>query len=277
MPKQKGFSSVLVIIVVVLILSFGGVFLLTLSYKNSKNQQNFQPAPAEGLSENKEVGNKQVVQNPDEPPLKIKNIGVNLDYYDPKTQKAGDFEFTKNKLVMNRIWMDYGYVIPANMSATSKDKSNPQPTFLLPMGTKVRALVDGIVVDIPKLYSGDYSVMVAKDEKSPWRYETEHIINPVVKVGDKVSAGQVVAEVSPHDSAHNNGFGLVEIGILKGGGEGPPEHICPFAYLDPSIKEDIEKKLLSFYKSWEEYRGDNTLYPENYTVPGCLTLNPIEG
>lgn len=271
---QKGFSVILVIILIAFVL-FGAVFLI---FKPaSKSQEHSQPKTDQ--IEVSKVKSPQITQdtNPDEPPLKLKSIGVNLDYFDPKTNKAGDFEFTKNQLVMNRIFMDYGFVISANMSATGQDKSNPQPTFLLPMGTKVYSLVDGIVVDVPKLYSGDYSIQVASSLESPWRYETEHVLNPLVKTGDKVIAGQVVAEVSNHDSAHNNGFGLVEIGILKGGGEGPPEHVCPFAYLDPAIKDDIFKKITAFYKSWEDYVGDQTLYPESYQVPGCLVLDPIEG
>ena len=155
-------------------------------------------------------------------------------------------------------------------------KHKPWPTFILPLGTKVHALIDGIVVDIPKLYSGDYSVMVAPDENGNWVYETEHVINVQVKVGDRVRAGQVVAEVSDFDAHTYGGFGLVEIGILKGGN--PPIHLCPFKYLDPSIKQDVENKILEFYKSWEEFRGDENIYDESvYASPGCLTHDEIEG
>src|SRR3989344_8960841 len=41
----------------------------------------------------------------DTPPLLIKSIGVNLDYYDPATNRAGDFVFTKEKLQFNRLFM----------------------------------------------------------------------------------------------------------------------------------------------------------------------------
>lgn len=201
----------------------------------------------------------------DEPPLKLKSIGVNFE----------DFKFTKEKLQFNRLFMGYGFVIPSNETSSGKDKSNPQPTFILPLGTKVRSLVDGIVMEIPTVWSGDYSVMVGTgDSKSPWRYETEHVINVVVKVGDKVKAGQVIAEVSDFDKGAPPGFGAVEIGILKGGN--PPQHICPFAYLDDSIKEETFTKIRKLFKDWEEYLGDQTLYDESLPVPGCLTLDPIE-
>ena len=231
-------------------------------------------------NDSENLANPEVIQNiqpqtQSEPPLKLKNIGVNLDYYNPVTKRAGDFEFTMSRLNFGLLFMDYGFVIPADMSSTRQDKVNPQPTFILPMGTNVLSLVDGVVVAVPQLYSGDYSIHVASSENSPWRYETEHVLNPLVKVGDKVKAGQVIAKVSSHDSNNNGGFGLLEIGVLKGGMDGP-KHYCPFAYLDPAVKDDIEQKITAFYKSWEEFIGDSKLYDESsYTIPGCLTLEPV--
>lgn len=211
----------------------------------------------------------------DEPPLLLKSIGVNLDYYDPNSGKAGDFMFIKEKLQFNRLFMEYGFFIPA--SSASPEKKNPQPTFILPLGTPVRSLVDGVVVNMPTLWSGDISIQVtATGNMEKWVYETEHVINPKVKVGDKVKAGQVIAEVGSFGNEDPEGYGAVEIGILKGGQT--PEHVCPFAYLDPLIKEEMFAKIKAFYKSWEDYRNDTTLYNEEATqVPGCLTLVPIEG
>ena len=210
---------------------------------------------------------KEESQNEDEPPLKLKSIGVDFS----------DFKFTKAKLQFNRIFMGYGFVIPGNETTIGRDKSNPQPTFILPLGTPVRSLVDGIVAATPTVWSGDYSIQVTKSgQLERWVYETEHVINPLVKVGDKVKAGQIIAEVSDFDKGAPSGFGAFEIGILHGGEEGPPEHVCPFAYLDDSIKEETFKKMREFFKSWEDYTGDQTLY-EDTSTPGCLTLNSIEG
>ncbi len=210
----------------------------------------------------------------DEPPLKLKSIGINFDYYDTAANTAGDIEFTKARLMFGLIYTDFGYVIASGNSATGQGKTNPQPTFLLPLGTKVHSLVDGVVVNIVPLYSGDYSIQVSTGPESRWRYETEHVIKPLVEVGDRVVAGQYLGEVSPHSKDVNDGLGMVEIGILKGGN--PPRHVCPFAYLDESIKEDTQKKLADLYRSWEEYRGDSSLYNESaLKMPGCLTLDPI--
>lgn len=211
-----------------------------------------------------------------QPPLKIKHIGIDLGAYDPATNRAGDIVFTKSGLDSygQRIFMEFGLSLGANSAAEAR--MNPQPTFILPLGTKVRSMVDGEVVKIDKLYSNDYSVMVAKDKNSSWVYELEHVINPTVAVGDKVTAGQIVAEVSPHDSQYHPGFGLYEIGILRGGN--PPQHFCPFNYLDDSIKQSIADKLKAFYKSWEQYQGNTDLHDEaTQTTPGCLTFEAIAG
>lgn len=213
-------------------------------------------------------------QAADAPPLLLKNIGVKLDTYNAKTNRAGDFRFTKTKLSQGRVFMDFGHTIPASPGRSAK--RNPQPTFIVPLGTKVTSLVDGVVVGVPKVWSGDYSIHVAVSKNSNYIYETEHVIKPRVKVGDTVKAGQIIAEVSNFDTKNTPGFGAVEIGILVGGN--PPRHLCPFAYLDPSVKADIHKKILGLYTSWEKYIGNPKLYNEKgYKVPGCQTLSPING
>lgn len=208
----------------------------------------------------------------------IKNIGLNIDYYNTATNRAGDFLFTKAKLQFDRVFMPYGFVIPANSTSSGKDKSNPQPTFVVPLGTKVLSLVDGVVFDTPKVWSGDYSVHVsANGQENNLIYETEHVINPLVKKGDKVKAGQVIAEVSDFDKNLPTGYGTVEIGVLDGGKSSGPEHLCPFLYLDPSVKQQILTKLQDLMKNWETYIGDNNLYDESLSNPGCITTEPIAG
>src|SRR3989344_5503730 len=93
--------------------------------------------------------------NLDEPPLKLKGIGVNFE----------DFKFTKEGLQFGRLFMGFGFVIPASSSSSGNDKSNPQPTYVVPLGTPVRSIVDGIVAAIPTLWSGDVSIQVTADGK----------------------------------------------------------------------------------------------------------------
>src|SRR3989344_224027 len=216
-------------------------------------QQHFTPQPPSAQT------------NPDEPPLMLKGIGVNFE----------DFKFTKEKLQFGRLFMGFGFVIPGSSSSSGQAKSNPQPTYVLPLGTPVRSLVDGVVAAIPTLWSGDVSIQVTADGKmQKWIYETEHLVNPKVVVGDKVVAGQIIGEVGSFGNGDPPGYGAVEIGILKGGQT--PEHVCPFAYLDDSIREATFAKMGNLFQSWEEYVGDQGLYTDT-EIPGCLTLKPVEG
>ena len=216
-----------------------------------------------GFSTRGEVQN--APKNIDEPPLKLKGIGVNFE----------DFKFTKEQLQFDRLFMGFGFVIPVSSSSSGQDKSNPQPTYVVPLGTPVRSIVDGIVVAIPTLWSGDVSIQVTANGKMErWIYETEHLINPKVAVGERVFAGQIIGEVSSFGNGDPPGYGAVEIGLLRGGQT--PEHVCPFAYLDDSIREETFAKMRNLFQSWEEYAGDQTLYVDT-EIPGCLTLRPIEG
>ncbi len=266
--NKSGFAAVEAVIILVVIAAIAGAGYFV--YK-SKNNNSSSSGTQEVQKQNQESEKKSGV--------KIKHLGVNLDYYDPATNKAGDFVFTKAKFsageTMQMIFMNYGFVIPGNSTAGGQSKANPQPTFILPMGTKVHSLVDGEVFDVPKLYSDDYSVMV-RGEGSELIFETEHIINVKVKKGDKVKAGDVVGEVSGYSAHGYDGLGLVEIGVLKGGN--PPSHLCTFDYLDDSIKDETLKKITSMKKAWEEYRGDSSIYDETKVViPGCESRGPIEG
>ena len=245
---QKGLGGIFLIGIVLMAFTLGFFFLKSSTKYSSRDSE------------------RQRVLSPDEPPLKLKSIGVNFE----------DFEFTKQKLEFDRLFMGYGFVIPGGNSSSGKDKSNPQPTYVVPLGTPVRSIVDGVVAAIPTIWSGDFSIQVTQDGKmQKWIYETEHLINPKVKVGDKVTAGQIVGEVSDFNGGAPPGYGTTEIGILKGGQT--PEHVCPFNYLDDSIREETFAKMRDLFKFWEEYIGNQSLYDESLIVPGCLTLDPIEG
>ncbi len=209
-------------------------------------------------------------------PLLLKSIGFNLDYYDKKTNMAGDIRFTKDNLFHDQIWSDFGQ--QDIRSPNDPTKRNVQPTVILPLGTKVYSLVDGEVINVEKLYSNDYTIMVARNRQSNYIYETEHVIHPLVKVGDHVSGGEVIAEASDHNSDYHPGLGILEIGILHPTKEGVAQHICPFAYLDPSIKKDVENKLNALYAAWESYQGNTTIYDEDHMVsPGCVITDPVQG
>jgi hypothetical protein len=270
--NQKGFAIIEVFIVVAVIAVLLGVGWFVWSKKSSKTTSSSNPISAiiEKTTEK------------DDPP-KLKNIGFNLDYYDATTNRAGDFHFTpalakvlsSDSIYQKLIWSDYG--IQDNRSPNDPTKRNVQPTFRLPLGTKVLAPIDGEVTRVETLYSKDYSIWFARNKDATWSYEMEHVNNPTVKVGDKVKAGQVVAEVSTHGSEHHPGFGIVEIGLFHPVNN-EPTHWCPFVHFDDSVKEEMNKKILSLYTSWENYMNDDSIYNNaNYPTPGCATLEPSKG
>lgn len=207
--------------------------------------------------------------NDAEVPL-IKSLGVNIGAYDPQTKRAGDLIIEK-AYDMNVPLIDFGLVIPA--TSVGPEKTNPQPTFVVPPGTEVASLIDGVVVKVEQIYSGDYTIHVAPNKNSWYIYETEHVINPRVSNGDKVTAGQVIAEASNYAAQGNNGNAVLEIGILLRGN--PPAHICPFKYLDPSIKDETLANLRGIYEAWNERNGTEVIDIDSYSMPGCVTTETV--
>jgi len=208
----------------------------------------------------------------------IQNLGVNIDYYDAKTNKAGDFVFTKFKypwgeVFNNKVFFDYGYSESDSKNIT---EHSPQLVYNVPLGTKVLAIGSGVVTAISNLYSGDLTIFIINPETPSWIYEHEHIINPKVKEGDYIVAGQVIAEVSNYSEwLRKMGYGVVDIGLFKPTREYPGHH-CPFRYFNESLKKETFVKIKALYKSWEEYEKNSTIYDENnHDLPGCVVDDPL--
>jgi len=255
--NQKGFAHIILFVVLAVVIGVVGysVFRLVQSKDSAYTAEN-----AQAKAQNNKV--------------KIKSMPINIDTYDPATGKAGDMAFPKDafsKGSIDMIFFGYGFVISGENNAQRQDKTNPQPTFLAPVGTKVHALIDGEVVAVSSLYSNDFAIHM-KGKGSDLIFETEHVMNVKVKVGDQVTAGTDIAEVSDYDRRNYAGLGLVEIGVLKGGN--PPTHLCTFDFLDDSIKDTTLKKITQLEKDWESFRGKPDLYGEE-VIPGCVSRAPI--
>jgi hypothetical protein len=180
---------------------------------------------------------------------------------------------------------DFGFV---HGEGTADERRNPQPTFYVPLGTQVLAPIDGVVVAIEPLYSGDLTIMYASasDVRIPL-WETEHVEDPSVAVGDAVVAGQPVAVVSDYSCFYSReafgneewcgrGVGLVELGYLVGGSV--PQHFCPFGDLiDPELRPAIEAELTSARATLEELAGTTLFDTASWATPYCIVLEPIEG
>lgn len=215
----------------------------------------------------------------------IQRHPINLGPYEATTGRAGDALFTR-PLFLNRVFTEFGFVIPAATSSTGNDKPNPQPTYLASMGTTVYSAVDGVVEQIANVWStpmlGDVSVMVKPDGLSEGCYvvvELEHVLKPLVRAGERVRAGQPVAQVGPLNSQGSRGLGMVEFGILTGAGNGRPLHVlCPYAYFAPAVRDAQLAILGRLIADWETFAGDATLYDEQRWRDGIIGCRsgPIE-
>ncbi len=275
--NNDGFAHVLPILgcLVVLAIAFVG-WKVWDDQKHSKQNTN----------DNKSTGNQQPtsekpgpqpqasnIRNVEAKDIVMKSVGFKLGMYDPATNKAGDMVFTKKGIMFDQIWGDFGQQDPR--SPNDPTKRNPQPTYILPLGTKVESLIDGYVTRVDKIYSGDMTIWVSPFMNGNKWFEHEHVINPMVKVGDKVTSGQAIADVSTHDSQNHPGFGILEVGLFE---PTPSQtiHTCLYQYMHASVKDDMYAKITALHKGWEKYIG-KTVYPATYPVPGCTSLDPVNG
>ena len=202
---------------------------------------------------------------------KLKNIGVNIDFYNPTTNMAGDFVFDTFTYSWGGV---YNTKVFADFAETKYDGNEriymPEVTYIVPLGTGVMAISDGIVTSIKLQETGDVELGITRPENPLWGFGYDHVINIRIKEGDRVEAGDVIGEVSNYSQwLREDGYGVVEISLVNLE-RGYTPH-CPFKYLDESIKQDYLNKISALYKSWEKYIGNSSLYDEeNNFMPGCI-------
>lgn len=223
-------------------------------------------------------------------PSIIQNWGFNLAPYSASTGYAGDMKIrgvvppTFGGENAARDNTQYRLLIDSIALQTALGKASPQISFWLPLETKVVSMITGTVCKVEKLYSGDFTVMIASQKfpcvngQSLVSFEHEHVINPVVTVGQKVTAGDVLATVSdynPHWKA--KGLGVVEIGILfSKKNSNQAWHACISSFLDPARKSALLQAMESAMAAWESELSDPTVFDERaMPIAGCYTTEEI--
>lgn len=220
-------------------------------------------------------------------PAVIENWGIEAAKYDPATGYAGvmkikgvtppQFPNPKDTLMYSLIVGTYG--------AQLEGRLDPQLELFAPLGTKVISMVTGTVCGVPKLYSNDFSVRIAppntpcQGDAAAILFEHEHLINPVVKPGDRVTAGQQIGEVSDYKKAWTEiGFGIIELGVaFTKSGSDRPWHACPTKYLAPSRADELKAVMASILQGWMDARNDPTMYDLAKQNPvGCEIPEDIE-
>lgn len=220
-------------------------------------------------------------------PNVIENWGLNLKSFDPTTGYAGVMKVSgvRAPQFSNPADTEMYKLIVSLYGDELVGRRDPQMSLIAPLGTDVISMVTGVVCDLPKLYSGDYSVRVALpgttcSQRPSILFEHEHLIQPRVKVGDKVNAGQVLGKVSDYKTAWTQlGFGIIEIGIWFGKKNSSlPWHACPSSHLKPTMKTELVATLTSIMSGWMTSQGDAGLYDFSKQNPiGCLTSGDIQG
>ncbi len=221
-------------------------------------------------------------------PKVIENWGLDVAPYDAATGKAGvmqlagvtppTFSNPEDNDMYSRIVGIYGM--------DAKGVKEPQMAFIAPLGTPVISMINGTVCDLPQLYSNDYSVRVAPtgtpcmpNGGGSILFEHEHLINPLVKLGDTVKAGQRIGTVSDYNPNWKaKGMGMIETGVffMKNDNSGKPWHACLANYLAPSKAASMLSTLTAIEQGWMSVRGDSSLYNLSAQNPvGCLTQSDI--
>ena len=207
---------------------------------------------------------------------KIEHIGIEIDFYNKQTNKAGDFVFHTftypwgSELYRTKIFHDFGETAlkPGGIIQQGSDV-----TYIVPLGTKVRATTGGIVTTNLSQKGSDHGHIgfsITKPESPLWSFGYDHIMNLTVKEGDRVVAGQILGETSNDDKwLSGDGYGVIEIGVAYTNTASTGH--CPFMYLDESVKQDYLNKIKALHALWEEYTGNSSLYDEdNDFIPGCI-------
>jgi hypothetical protein len=232
-------------------------------------------------------------------PAVIESWGVDVAPYDAATRKAG-------ALYVGSIPFPSGSVMQAPIQYYGEGPRretdppgyvDPQMTFFVPLGTVVRAIASGTVCAVTKLntgYSDDYSIGIGvsaggkpacitgpdgKGFGAVATWEHEHVMEPAVKVGDVVKAGQPIAVASYYKKdnwLYTSGYALYEIGILTGSPDGRPMHVCPALYLKASVKDTLLSQLATAARAYETNTG-KTYYSPATLATGCVADKPAYG
>lgn len=229
-------------------------------------------------------------------PQTIESWGIEIGPYDASTERAGalyvgDIAFPSDFILKSPVTYYGG---GPKRPQDPPDWVDPQMTFIVPIGTVVRAITSGTVCDVRPLntgYSDDYTIGVgvaaggkpACTEGPDGRsfgtvatWEHEHVMEPIVKPGDVVTAGQSIAVASYYRTdywLYRAGYALVDIGVLTQTPDGRPVHTCPALYLKPSVKQRLLDDLATAARAFEANTG-TTHYDARTLSTGCITDKP---
>ena len=212
---------------------------------------------------------------PGRPPTTF-NLGVRFDKWDESTNMAGDFLFVAVPHYNNKVFLENGELLGDH----KRREIIPHPMYVLPPGTNIMSVTDGVVKEIKyQKEHDDYSLVIYPNDSS-WTIDYDHVANVKVGSGDKVTAGDVIAEVPlATGGLKQYNLGFTEIMIFKDSRNYEDNQTaCLYDLLDPSVKDRFDAKIQQLVADWEEFMGDRTIYDEDsWESVGCIYNQITEG
>jgi hypothetical protein len=193
----------------------------------------------------------------DEDPPVIYGIGISLEPWDDKTNYAGDVSFDGLQYE-DKVFIEFG--------GYHGGEPNVHPTFVIPLGTQIHAVSDGIVYWRKTLGDNDYDICVYRHEGDEWCITYEHVMNPQVGEGDAVKTGDVIGEAGRINEFTESG--KFDLKVWKGERYTVIDH-CPYLLFDDSVKDEMQAKIARFASDWEEFTGKDVYDEQEWVSPGC--------
>jgi hypothetical protein len=192
----------------------------------------------------------------DEGPPAIYGIGIDLQPWDAKTNYAGDVSFDGLQYD-DRVFIEFGSYLGG--------EPNVHPTFVIPMGTEIHAVSDGIVYWVKTLGDNDYDICVYRHDGDDWCITYEHVMNPRVDGGDAIKTGDVIGEAGRINEFTPSG--KFDLKVWKGGSR--VLNYCPYALFHDSVKDEMQAKIVRFAADWEAFTGKDVYDEHEWVSPGC--------
>lgn len=171
--------------------------------------------------------------------------------------------------VQPQLFVEFGFPVDGAGEAGWKYLAHPE--FYLPIGYTVTAVSEGVVRDIVELDGpNDQLIMVTPDDAPLWTIGYEHVSNVMVTVGQRVSVGDIVAEISPDNSQFFQGFGKTAIMVfVDTNNRNANLAYCPFLLLDNSVRQTVYDQINTHVQQWEANKGEDIFNENEWSSVGC--------
>ncbi|GEM_PF-3392195 len=180
--------------------------------------------------------------------------------------RSGDFLF-KKEIANSGSKLPFQ---PGGGNVTRGDgtsKRVPEIGFTLPVGTNIKAVMDGIITSVTYQDNDkDYEVWQVPSKDSPYLVTYDHVSNVTLKVGDSIKAGTIMGQVG-----HINGeFGAFELTVMKDANQPVKTFSCPVKFFEAGVQTTIKQQISQLMTDWKNFIGNQAAYDETkMSTPGC--------